>query len=264
MSITADRRDGAPTGDAERPRLIVILPVALAGLVAAGALLVPNLLASNLCSNETAAIATLRNLAACQQQVQKQGAVDADGDGVGEFGTLGELTGVVPVRAAPGRTAKVLSPPILSPALAKVTTEGWVEKSHYAFAVFLPRAGGGWIRETGTVPAGPAESTAGCVGSGNAAPGGAGVSAEGTVDAALAAREWCAIAWPRMVEDRTRRVFLVTARGELLWTANERGVFCGTVLPAGPADVLPPGWKPGDPVVGGYESRLGEVWLTSN
>jgi len=249
----------SPRGRAT-PRVGLLLVVAAALAALAAAAVVPNLLASNLCSNETAAIATLRNLAACQSRFRASGAVDTDGDGIGEFGTIRELAGSVPLRTAAGRPGGTLSPPVLSPALERVTTEGWVEKSHYAFAVFLPRSGGGWIRESGAVAAGPAAGDAGCDGSGDAAPGTGGVSAVGTVDADGAEREWCAIAWPRMIGDRTRRIFVVTSAGEVFHAPNDRGVSCGTRLPGGPAGVLPAEWRPGEPLRGGYTSRDGDVW----
>lgn len=254
----------SPVGSAEQVGFLPILLVVLAIVVVAGAIALPNLLAINHCSEETAAIATLRNLVSCQEQFRLVAAVDTDGDGTGEFGTLRELTAATPLRTAAGGTGRLLDPPVLSPTLSGVTTEGWVEKSHYAYAVFLPRPGGGWIRETGTVPAGPAEELRGCSGSSNAPTGTAGVSAVGTVDPDLAEREWCAIAWPRMLGDRTTRVFFATSRGEVLQAANVARVSCGTELPQGPADVLPRGWEPGDPVPGGYTSRTGEVWKTTN
>ena len=64
----------------------------------------------------------MRNLGNCQAQFQAAGHVDLDGDGVGEFGTFGELTAADGLRAGPsGETRGApLSPPILSPALANV------------------------------------------------------------------------------------------------------------------------------------------------
>lgn len=231
------------------------LPVALAALLDPG----------DLCgANETAAIATLRNLVSAEGMFQGRPNVDLDGDGIGEFGTFREMTGSVPLRAPPGTPPRVLAPPMLSASLAGVTTEGWVAKSGYAFALFLPRKGGGWVRETGEVRAGPAGTETGCRGGSGAAPGGTGVSAEGIVDPDRAEREWVAIAWPRMVGRGSRRVFLVTASGNVLQAANQREISCGTVLPEGPADVLPPGWKPGDEVAGGYRARSGEEWKVTN
>jgi len=251
-------------GRARRPRPLVLLLGVVALLAAAGSVILPDLLAANLCSNEAAAVATLRNLASCQRQFQERASVDADGDGTGEFGTLQELTGTVPLRASPGQAGATLRPPLLSPALAGVTTEGWVEKAHYAFAVFLPRKGGGWIREVGPRPAARSSGDGGCTGSGDAAPGTAGVSAVGTVDADLAERAWVAIAWPRMLNERTKRVLLVTAQGDVFQAPNGRGITCATGLPQGPPDVLPLDWKPGDPLPARFSSRTGEEWKATN
>jgi hypothetical protein len=220
---------------------------------------------STLCSNETAAIATLRNVAATQEQFRARGLVDVDGDGVGEFGTILELTGTAPLRAAADSPTprRALTPALLSPSLAGVTSEGWVEKAHYAFAVFLPRRGGGWIRETGTARA-PETSRGGCAGSGNAAPGGGGVAASGDVDADLAETDWCAIAWPRMYGGQTLRVFLVTAQGDVLHSPNPRGLSCIGPMPCGPADFLPPDWRPGDRIDGEFVARDGAAWRRTN
>jgi hypothetical protein len=259
--------DRDATGDpTEVPRrrmsrwwLLLGIPAALAAVAAA---FVPKRLGTGLCSPSTAAIATLRNLAAVQAQFQARGCVDVDGDATGEFGTLLELTGKAPPRSAPDTSP--LSPPILSPSLAGVTSDGWVEKAHYAFAVLLPRKGGGWIRETGGTPPRAASGSAGCAGSGNAAPGSGGVAATGEVDTDLAETEWCAIAWPRMYGDRTTRMFFVTAQGDVLQSDNPRRLACDGPLPCGPADVLPPGWKPGDRIPGGYVARDGATWRVTN
>ncbi len=72
-----------------------------------------------------------------------------DGDGVGEFGTFGEMTGAAGVRAdedGASRGPKV-DPPIVSPALANVSAVGVVTKAGYCFRIFLPGQGGGAVHE---------------------------------------------------------------------------------------------------------------------
>jgi hypothetical protein len=255
-----------PPGErSTRLRLMVVVGGVIVVVVSAGAVILPNFLASNLCSNEVAAIATLRNLASCQNQFKSLlVAVDTNQNGIGEYGTMQELTGSIPLRAPPGQVGKTLNPPVISPSLARVTTEGWVEKAHYAFAVFLPKTGGGWIRESSTWPANFAATESGCTSSGTSVPGTSRISPIGTVDAALAEQDWCAIAWPRMIDGITRRMFFVTAHGEVFQTNNERGVICETVLPSGPDAVLPPGWKHGDEIKGPYTSSSGDVWRFTN
>ncbi len=116
----------------------------------AAAIVIPNLLTPT-CrdGNATAAIATLRNLASCQEQFRAAGRADIDGDGVGEYGTFGELTGTDGVRAdaAAANRGDPLTPPILSPALAAVSEQGIVTKSGYAFRIHLPGPRGTATRE---------------------------------------------------------------------------------------------------------------------
>lgn len=75
--------------------------------------------------------------------------MDLDGDGVGEFGTFGEMTAAAGLRAGPsGETRRApLSSPVLSPALANVDGQGIVTKSGYAFRIFLPGKEGEPVRE---------------------------------------------------------------------------------------------------------------------
>jgi len=66
----------------------------------------PNLLAARLSANETAAVATLRNIISAQAQF-KGAKADTDNDGTGEYGGFVELS------APPGRMV-ASGPPVLS------------------------------------------------------------------------------------------------------------------------------------------------------
>jgi hypothetical protein len=105
------------------------------------AIAIPNMLSPK-CGggNETAAIATLRNLVSAQVRFQAAGHADVDGDGIGEFGTFGEMTGADGVRADASATNRgdVVGTPILSLSLAAVDANGVVNKSGQAFRVHLP------------------------------------------------------------------------------------------------------------------------------
>jgi len=68
--------------------MIVIAIIAIIASIA-----IPNLLSARLSANETAAIATLRNIVSAQAQVQSQGAIDVDVDGIGEHGWFSEMAG---------------------------------------------------------------------------------------------------------------------------------------------------------------------------
>ncbi|MHC4849651.1 MAG: hypothetical protein ACYTEG_14515, partial [Planctomycetota bacterium] len=114
-------------------------------------------------ANETAAIATLRNITSAQAQFQACAKADANSNGTGEYGTFGELSGAVEVRGG----AK-LNPPVLSTVFRKVDG-GVVTRSGYHFKIYLCDAQGNAVGEE--------KGTKG-------------------VDAAKAETTWCAYAWP--------------------------------------------------------------------
>ncbi|MCK6479066.1 MAG: prepilin-type N-terminal cleavage/methylation domain-containing protein, partial [Planctomycetes bacterium] len=62
---------------------LIELMIVIAIIAIIAAIAIPNLLAAKLSSNETAALATLRNLASCQAQIQTSGKIDCDSDGIG-------------------------------------------------------------------------------------------------------------------------------------------------------------------------------------
>ena len=82
-------------------------------------------------ANESAAIATLRNLASAEDQFRTGAWRDDDHDGRGEFGLLAEL-------ASP-----TLAPPLLSSAF-RHAQGGRVTRSGYVFQVFLPGPDRNW------------------------------------------------------------------------------------------------------------------------
>lgn len=156
--------------------------------------------ANSLKGNSTAALATLSNLVSGQARFQVFSRCDLDGDGVGEFGTFGELTGAAGIRADPagGSRSPPLQEPILSPALAGIDGDGIVTKSGYAFRIFLPAKGGGACHE-----------------------GRAGAPFDRPVDSGGAGTSWCAYAWPVGSRETTHRVFFATGRGTVLAAEND-------------------------------------------
>ncbi len=196
-------------------------------LVAAGCLLllgtvaVANLQEASVANNETAAIATLRNLASCQAQIQTSGKIDVDQDGIGEYGTFLELTGSVGVRRGlnigegsgpAGATfkakGKVVMPPILSPAMANLDKTGFVAKSGYAFMIFLPdtsRPFSLFVHETG-----PAASVGLAGGTGK-------------IGIDLSETTWCAYAQPVVRGTSGNRRFFVNQSGDVMQSANDVG-----------------------------------------
>jgi hypothetical protein len=149
---------------------------------------------ARIAANETAAIATLRNLCSAQAQFHATARADEDDDGTGEFGTLAELSGAVNIRG----TDRSLNPPVLSGAFRKVAADGTVRRSGYVFAVHLPGRGG----------EGVAESAGGGIGA-------------GVVDPDLAEKHWVAYAWPEKQGRSGRRTFAVSAAGDIVATDSE-------------------------------------------
>src|SRR5262245_4729962 len=156
--------------------MIVIAIIAIIASIA-----IPNLLSARLSANETAAIATLRNIVSSQSQVQSQGAIDCDVDGIGDHGGFAELAASHHLRDATGPVGgPVLNPPVLSGSLATVVGS-FVNKSGYLYMMCLPGAAGAAL----------AEAAAG------GSPGGE--------NAALCETTWIAYAWPMGVANPGNR-----------------------------------------------------------
>ena len=201
---------------------LIELMIVIAIIAIIAAIAIPNLLAAKLSANETAALATLRNLASCQAQVQTSGKIDCDNDGIGEYGCFLEMTGTVAVRK--GFTAgnpslanfsvqgTPVNPPILSPALANVDANGFVTKSGYAFMIFLPDGAtpAAWTNETG-----PAASVA--------------VTADIAVD--LSETTWCAYAQPVAHGNSGNRRFFVYQSGDVMQSPNDTTKYQGVNTP---------------------------------
>jgi hypothetical protein len=166
-------------------------------------------MAARLSANESAAISTLRSLTSAQAQVQSSGAIDTDGDGSGEYGCFGELSGLMPVRvsaagvpAAGAAGTDELNPSVLSAAFGVLDpTQPVVTRSGYHFQIWLPDAA--------TPPVGVAEDvlTGGFSG---AFPG----SNNGEI-------LWSAYAWPVQVNQTGNRVFFVNQSGDIYQSLNK-------------------------------------------
>lgn len=133
---------------------------------------------------ETAAIARLRGLHSAQAAFQKAGHVDRDGDGIGEFGTLGELTGTAHVRGAD--PARRLDSPLLARSWAPHAGGGMAQWFDYRFRLFLPGKEGRLCCADWT----PEE-----------------------VDVDRSEETWCAFAWPRWHPCGTWRTFRIDETG---------------------------------------------------
>ncbi|MHC4956190.1 MAG: prepilin-type N-terminal cleavage/methylation domain-containing protein, partial [Planctomycetota bacterium] len=72
---------------------LIELMIVIAIIAIIAAIAIPNLLSARLNSNETAAVATLRNIISAQAQFQSTARADENNNGVGEYGTFGEMSG---------------------------------------------------------------------------------------------------------------------------------------------------------------------------
>jgi prepilin-type N-terminal cleavage/methylation domain-containing protein len=107
---------------------LIELMIVIAIIAVIASIAIPNLLAARLSANESAAIATLRQLISSQTAVQNSRGIDVDRDGVGEFGWLAEMSGALAVRDAVGpHSGPVFSPPMLAGSLGAIDPNGVVE-----------------------------------------------------------------------------------------------------------------------------------------
>jgi hypothetical protein len=102
-----------------------------AGMAIGASIALPNLLANRGSSREREVVNLLKTIAASQAEFQAATYVDQDGDGVGEFGYLAELTGQANLR---GRGARVPAP-LLNDSL--VVIGRCVEHAGYLFRLDL-------------------------------------------------------------------------------------------------------------------------------
>ena len=113
---------------------LIELMIVIAIIAIIAAIAIPNLLSARLNSNETAAIATLRNIISAEAQFQTTSRADENNNGVGEYGVCGEMSGSVGVRGN-----AILNPPVLSTAFRTVNANGEVSRSGYLYAMYLDR-----------------------------------------------------------------------------------------------------------------------------
>jgi prepilin-type N-terminal cleavage/methylation domain-containing protein len=190
----------------------LMIVVAIIAIIASIA--IPNLLAARLNANESAAIATLKNISSAQSQCQASGIVDANNNGAGEYGFFAELSGGVPVRSneSGGTGTERISPPFLSGAFTNVQGSR-VMRSGYFFQMYLPSS----------VAAAVAEAATG---------GGSGQS----IFAANAEVMWCTYAWPTSYGNSGKRTFFINQAGDVMSCRNATQRYNGTTkVPAATA-----------------------------
>jgi prepilin-type N-terminal cleavage/methylation domain-containing protein len=174
----------------------LMIVVAIIAIIASIA--IPNLLAARLAANETAAVATLRNISTCQAQFQASAKADVDNDGAGEFGLFREMSGAAPVRTSADGSysgGSLLNPTVLSGAFRALNGDGEVTKSGFHFKVYLPAANGFALSDLSTTAietSGPSD-----------------------INADMAETTWCAYAWPAQGDSTGHYTFFVNQTGDI-------------------------------------------------
>ncbi|MHC4133684.1 MAG: type II secretion system protein [Planctomycetota bacterium] len=209
---------------------LIELMIVIAIIAIIAAIAIPNLLSARLNSNETAAIATLRNIISAQAQFQTTSRADENNNGVGEYGTFAEMSGAQGVRSG-----AILNPPVLSTAFRAVNAAGEVSRSGYLFQMWLPDGAGVGVAELGG--------------------GGAGA----TVDADISETTWCCYAWPTNYGNTGNRTFFVNQGGDIV--ASEDNAYSGTGAgPAGNSAFSGAGNTITGPSATGMTGRDGNFW----
>jgi type II secretory pathway pseudopilin PulG len=233
-----------------------MIVVAIIAIIAAVA--IPKLMSARISANENAAIATLRSIAAAQQQFQASSAIDTDGDGGGEYGFFGEIAGAVPMRifdgvgpAASVDPNDVLDPPFLASAFGNVITDGTdgiVERQGYNFKIYLPDVTGvGGTPGLGEDPAGGTKA--------------ADIAGWASANCEIM---WCAYAWPVDAEKTGNRCFFINQEGDIASFDNRDQTYEGLTVPAFGAaydNTVPNSMEEGVAfAVMGFTANDGKIW----
>jgi prepilin-type N-terminal cleavage/methylation domain-containing protein len=208
---------------------LIELMIVIAIIAIIAAIAIPNLLAARLNSNETAAIATLRNVISAQSQFQSTARADENTNGVGEYGSFGEMSGSVGVRGN-----ATLNPPVLSTAFRTVNASR-VTRSGYVFQMYLPGVGGVGVAEAAT-----------------------GGYAAGALDADIAETTWCLYAWPASYGNTGNRTFFVNQGGDIITT--EDSAYTAATAPASNSAFRGSGATITGLVATGATGRDGNFW----
>ncbi len=187
-------------------------------------MVIPSMIASKSEANETAAATTLRNIVQAQVEFVTRKSSDQDKNGTGEYATLAELSGGVPIRESLGGT-KRLSPVALVTAFQTVTANGEVLRQGYYFRLYVPDATGDGVREL------------------------AGGGVDPAVDDELAETAWCIYAWPQRYGTTGRRTMFANQNGDITFTESATYTGANAPIVAGAAFAAP----------GGADDMLGAV-----
>jgi len=205
-------------------------------------------------ANETRSIATLRNSTSVMAQVQASGKIDCDADGIGEYGTILELTGSVPLRTGNhggsgdfSSQGATLAPALMTPRMNNVDANGMATMNGYHYRVFLPDTStpAGFVHERG--PANVVGLSGGT----------------GQISIDYSETTWCMYAWPVKRGITGNRVFFVNQSGDVLQSANVKAKWSGSArAPGGNAAFTGIGIT--SRVAYGRAGNDGDVWKVTN
>jgi prepilin-type N-terminal cleavage/methylation domain-containing protein len=199
-------------------------------------LALPNLLGSMVVANETAALATVRQIVQSQLAFVNRKEADGNRNGQGEYGTFGELSGAVAVRSNDGGT-KFLEPATINPSFNAVSSDGLLVRHGYYFRIYLPDASGDGVPEV---------------------PGG---GAPANLDPDLAETTWAVYAWPLRKGVSGNKTYFANQNGEISYTESD--AYDGAeAVPSPGAALLAPGTIGsllGSQAIG-REGRDGNFW----
>ena len=195
----------------------LMIVVAIIAIIASIA--IPNLMAARINANESACIATLKNLSSSQAQVQASGVIDASGNGAGEYGYFQELSGVRNVKTGMppsiGEGSNRVTPPVLSGAFGNTDANGRILRSGYYFNMYLPGVGASWLTELAKSAGYP------------------------QVDPGQSEVLWACYAWPASFGNSGKRTFFINQSGDVLQAQNQATRYSGpSAVPASTAVML--------------------------
>lgn len=181
----------------------ILITCTIIGILAG--ITVPTYVARRISANEAAVVATLRAVSQAQFQFRAQGSVDSNRDNAYEFGSLGELAALDPLRGQ----AAPLTQRLLSVNVGRLDSNGHAILHGYRFALYLSDAAGAGVVAT--------------------------VANRTQFDATNSGVYYTCLAWPMAVDVTGHRTFFLNQQGQIMKSLASPYSGLDTVPPAGAA-----------------------------